>query len=120
MRDAKTLIVLSGMMFSLACGVFEQVVPRHDNPPFVVVLALAGVAFVFAWYRVDADRRGFRRAPLMGVAVVALAIVGMPWYLIRTRGFARGLGASLVFVALLIVASLVREAGALAAANFAT
>ena len=40
---------------------------------------------VFWWYWADSNSRSFRRSPLLNVAVVAVGVVAIPYYLLRSR-----------------------------------
>ena len=39
----------------------------------------------FCWYRLDSDAYGYRRTPLLNAGIVMLAVVAVPWYLVRSR-----------------------------------
>ncbi|MVW59526.1 hypothetical protein GPY61_06255 [Massilia sp. NEAU-DD11] len=39
----------------------------------------------FCWYRLDSDAHQYRRTALLNVGVVMLAIVAVPYYLVRSR-----------------------------------
>jgi hypothetical protein len=69
---------------------------------------------IFAWYYEDARERAFRRGRLQDFGVAAVALVGLPVYLFRSRGPARGAihtGVAVLLYALLLV--LVTVGGAL-------
>ncbi len=71
---------------------------------------------VFMWYWVDSQARGFRRQPLLSVAVVAVAFLAIPYYLFRSRAAgqrAKAFGNLCVVIGLLIASMIV---GGLAAA----
>jgi hypothetical protein len=57
---------------------------------FAVVQNLLSIPPIFWWYHVDKAHRQYRAGPLMNVGVVALAVVALPVYLIRSRGWKRG------------------------------
>lgn len=50
-----------------------------------VVSTLVFSFLCFYWYRLDSERRGFRRSRWLNVGVVMLAIVAVPYYLTRSR-----------------------------------
>jgi len=66
---------------------------------------LVSLALVFWWYHQDKAEHGYRAGPLMNGGMLLLAIVAMPVYLVRTRGWKRGAiaiaWAAAVFAALL-------------------
>jgi hypothetical protein len=59
------------------------------------------IALVFWWYHVDKRSHGYRAGPLMNGGVIAAAIIALPIYFVRSRGWKRGalatLGALAVF-----------------------
>jgi len=57
---------------------------------FALVQNLISIPPIFWWYHVDKVDKGYRAGPLMNVGVVALAIIALPVYFIRSRGWKRG------------------------------
>ena len=51
---------------------------------------LLSIPPIFWWYHVDKAEKGYRAGPLMNVGVVALAVLALPVYFIRSRGWKRG------------------------------
>jgi hypothetical protein len=45
---------------------------------------------IYWWYHLDKDQTGYRAGPLLNVGVAALAIVALPVYFVRSRGWKRG------------------------------
>lgn len=72
---------------------------------------------IFGWYWLDSDARTYRRSAWLSIAVVAIAPVAIPYYLIRSRATgerARALGGLAGFVGLLVLAIIIGgEIGAL-------
>ncbi len=69
------------------------------------VAAVLIVALIFRWYRRDALLRGFHITWGLHLGIVLLAVIALPWYLVRSRagvgGRSRalaGLAASFVLV----------------------
>ena len=85
--------------------------PGVTTPPSGLVLTLVGAALIFAWYRLDAIERGYRRSLWLDVGVIALSVVALPWYFFRSRGAWRGMLATLVFLLLLFALLYVTIAG---------
>ena len=83
---------------------------------FGVIEAVLGLVVLFWWYHLDKAEHGYRAGPLMNGGVLVLAIVALPIYFIRTRGWKRGaitIGlAALFFVATLALAELGESLGA--------
>ena len=51
----------------------------------IVSSAIFG-ALAFLWFWNDSEARSFKRSPLLSVAIVTLAVVAVPYYLMRSRG----------------------------------
>lgn len=89
-------------------------VQRIVEPPWSVMLTtLAGSLLVFWWYRTDSTLRSYRRSPLLNVAVVAIGILAVPYYLLRSRekgqrllAFAKMVGFMVLMVGALLVGAL--------------
>ena len=84
------------VVIGIASGIGTQYPDPYNpsqaaNAVFVVLFALA----TFAWFRADAIQRAYRRSPFLNVGVFGLAAVALPYYLVRSRGWRRGLVASL-------------------------
>jgi hypothetical protein len=67
---------------------------------FDLGLTLVAISLIFWWYHVDKRERGYQAGPLMNAGVVALSMVALPVYFIRSRGWKRGLLATLVAAAI--------------------
>lgn len=111
MTPKNTLWALLTLMF--ACGMIDaQYAAGHMHTPLWWPL-LSGFLLSFLpyyWYRLDSEARLFHRSRWMSSAVVALAPLGIPVYLLRSRPEGRRLG-SLArmagFVLLMLGATLV-------------
>jgi hypothetical protein len=71
---------------------------------FALVQNLLSIPPIFWWYHVDKAQKQYRAGPLMNVGVAALAIVALPVYLIRSRGWRRG--SISVFKGVVVVAAI--------------
>lgn len=101
-RNAAFLSVLAAIAFF--AGIIQQFAVRAN-----AVLLQSGLpygifmlAMLFAWYKRDANERGYRRSMGLNIMVVALAIIALPYYLCRSRGFARGIAATFTFIGVMI------------------
>jgi hypothetical protein len=45
---------------------------------------------IYWWYHLDKGETGYRAGPLLNVGVAALAVVALPVYFVRSRGWKRG------------------------------
>jgi hypothetical protein len=66
---------------------------------------------VYWWYHLDKDETGYRAGPLLNVGVAALAIVALPVYFVRSRGWKRGGVVSLYALGVLGVLYLLETLG---------
>ena len=66
---------------------------------FEMVETFLAIALVFWWYHVDKRSHGYRAGPLMNGGVLAAAIVALPVYFVRSRGWKRGALATLAGLA---------------------
>jgi protein-S-isoprenylcysteine O-methyltransferase Ste14 len=57
---------------------------------FGLAEALLSLPLIYWWYHVDKQQRNYQAAPLMNAGVVALTILALPVYFIRSRGWKRG------------------------------
>lgn len=85
-RDAWLLGLLAAI--AIFGGILQQLaVPAHallleSGIPY----GLMALGVIFAWYRRDAQQRGYRRSAGLNVMIVAVAIISVPYYLFRSRG----------------------------------
>ena len=89
------LIGVTDVLFANAVGTAKLV--AHFGPMIVAL------AFVFAWLHYDAPQWSYRRSPLLNVGIVAIALVFVPVYLIRSRPPGRRLRAILGFLGLFVL-----------------
>jgi hypothetical protein len=79
-------------VISLVVPLVEVVMTGRSEELGTYALAqnLLSIAPIFWWYHSDKSARGYRAGPLMNAGVVALAIVALPVYFIRSRGWKIG------------------------------
>jgi hypothetical protein len=76
---------------------------------FGIAQTLLWVTAIYWWYHLDKVQRQYRAGPLMNMAVVALALLALPVYFIRSRGWKAG---SLATAVAIVVLALVIGLGA--------
>ena len=57
---------------------------------FGLVETAIGLVVLFWWYHLDKAEHGYHAGPLMNGGVLLVAIVALPVYFIRSRGWKRG------------------------------
>lgn len=72
---------------------------------------------IFVWYHLDKDEHHYRAGILMNAGVLVAAIVALPIYLIRSRGWKRGAIAICWAAVFLAVIFALEEAGELLGAT---
>jgi len=110
-RTLRRVLILLAIV-ALISGAARQVL--EPGKPFAqtdIAFAVVVIGIGFAWFRHDANQRGYKRSALLNTSVIALAIVALPVYLFRSRGFAKGLIATLVFLAIAVAYSLLEWGG---------
>lgn len=74
------LIASEGMVHGWASGVGGQVPPRMD-----LAYSICQAVLVYLWLRSDAHARGASRSASLSGWVIAVAVIGVPIYLWRSR-----------------------------------
>ena len=92
------LALLAGA--ALIVPLLEVIFTGHSEPmsKFGIAEALVALTAIYWWYHVDKGEREYHAGPLMNVGIVALTIIALPIYFIRSRGWSRGLMATGVAV----------------------
>jgi CDP-diglyceride synthetase len=111
MQPNHILILLLVYIAALSAMASYLEVMHIAEPQWSVILtSLLASSLIFWWYWADSTSRSYRRSPLLNVAVVAVAFVAVPYYLVRSRERGRrlpALGKMLGFFLLMVVALVV-------------
>ncbi len=91
------LILLGVVAFAMGSS-GQWFYPDGAMPPSDIWFMLPIMMLTFAWYRLDSDEREFERSIWLNMGIVALALLALPYYFFRSRGFKRGLVASTLFL----------------------
>lgn len=86
MTPKNTLWALLALMF--ACGMSDALyAAAHMHMPvwWMILSAFLSSFLPYYWYRLDSEARLYRRPRWLSSAVVALAPLGIPLYLLRSR-----------------------------------
>ena len=104
MTPKGTALALLGAV-SLLGPILEAWITGRIEPlsKFDVGLTLVSISLIFWWYHVDKRERDYQAGPLMNAGVVALSMVALPIYFIRSRGWRGGLIATLLAACVLAV-----------------
>jgi hypothetical protein len=90
-------------LLSIAGPIVEAVTTGRIDPfgRFDLVETFVAITLVYWWYHADKAERSYRAGPLMNGGVLVLAIVALPIYFARSRGWKKGALASLGALAFL-------------------
>jgi len=116
MKNHKVTVLLLLVAAALADGVTHQLTaPGQPLSRSDIVFTVIGTLLIFMWYRFDSDQMSYRRSPSLNVAIVALAVVALPYYLFRSRGLRRGSVAVGLFILCFLAYLVLQTAGEYAA-----
>ena len=119
MRQDKRVALAALALISFAAPLIEQWSTGRVEPfgRFDMLVTLVSLPFLFWWYHLDKREQGYRAGPLMNGGMLAAAIVALPIYFVRSRGWKRGrvtiLLAALFFALLLALGEAGQRVGAL-------
>lgn len=90
-------LILLGVV-SFAGPLLEMLVTGQvqDLSKFDLATTIVSIPLIFWWYHVDKREHDYQAGPLMNGGIVAVAIVALPIYFVRTRGWKRGAVATLL------------------------
>jgi hypothetical protein len=100
------LIALAGPIIEM--GVTGRV---EAFSKFDLVESFISLPLIYWWYHTDKHQRDYKAGPLMNVGVVALTILALPVYFIRSRGWKRGSIAIVLAVLVLLGTFALSELG---------
>jgi len=75
------------LFLALIGGISERYAANNIPEPmwWVLLSTLLCGAIIFYWYVLDSNARGYHRSKWLNIGVVALAVVAVPYYLVRSR-----------------------------------
>jgi hypothetical protein len=101
----KTIALILLGVVSLVAPFVEMVATGQVEPlsKFDLAATVIELPLIFWWYHVDKREHDYQAGPLMNGGVLAVAIVALPIYFVRTRGWKRGAVATLLALAVFLV-----------------
>ena len=104
-KAPKTIALILLGVVSLVGPFLEMLVTGkvEDLSKFDLATTIVSIPLIFWWYHVDKREHDYQAGPLMNGGVVAVAIVALPIYFVRTRGWKRGAVATLLALAVFLV-----------------
>jgi peptidoglycan/LPS O-acetylase OafA/YrhL len=86
MNEKKSLALI--LILSVVVGAISGYLKAHHlHEPlwWSVGSTFLFMVLIFAWYYQDSTNRSYQRTALLNIGVVALALVAIPYYIIRSR-----------------------------------
>ena len=98
---------------SLLSPLIEVVATGTIDPygKFGMAEIFLSIAPIYWWYYVDKAQMNFRAGPIQNAGVIAFAIVALPIYFVRSRGWKRGSFFILMMAIALAISYALDEAG---------
>jgi hypothetical protein len=92
MSRPKTAALALLVAITLASPIVESVMTGRveDYSAYDIGGTLLSLVPLFWWYHVDKAELNYRAGPFMNVGLAAAAIIALPVYFIRSRGWRRG------------------------------
>src|SRR5262245_48189456 len=87
------------LVISTVVPFIEVVIFRRPIDPFSPYSIIDMVLFAGAtywWYVVDKRQRSFVAGGVQNISVIFLSIIGLPVYFVRSRGWLKGISATIV------------------------
>lgn len=109
---SKVWVVLGFMGLSFVVGMMSQYYyPGVELSPVDMWFLPAFSVLLFLWYRIDSEQRSYKRSRWLNIGIIAIAIVALPYYLIRSRGLKNGAIATGAMILLLLLSGALTFAG---------
>jgi hypothetical protein len=110
-RKSAALVLLG--LLSLAAPLLEAWFTGRVEPfsKFDLAATFLSIPLIFFWYHLDKREHDYQAGALMNVGVVAVSIVALPIYFIRSRGWKRGAITTVLAAAFLGLTLALGEAG---------
>jgi hypothetical protein len=108
----KNLVLVAAATLSFLVGAANQYVfPGAASTPFDVASLIFFAFFLFWWFRLDTQERGFKRTSGLTLAVVGLAVIALPYYFFKSRGAKGGFVALGCFLLVIVASGVLTLAG---------
>jgi len=62
----------------------------EDLSKYDLVATIVSIPLIFWWYHVDKREHDYQAGPLMNGGIIAVAVIALPIYFVRTRGWKGG------------------------------
>ena|SRR2546422_11110501 len=89
--QTKLLALLPVLSLVFGCLEYGPLRGPERGSALLTLHAISSLVLVLAWFWIDARDRGYKASIVLRVAMLFLAVVALPYYLFRSRGFVGGL-----------------------------
>ena len=111
MRRKNIVLLVLALTSFLAGAVNQYFYPGVDFPKSDIPFILLSLFLLFYWYHLDAIEQSYRRSVFLNISVILIAALAMPYYFFRSRGFKKGLIATVGFFALIVLFNFITVGG---------
>jgi len=79
------VFVVAAAAFAFIHGV--HIARGTSQPGYLqIVSSIIFGTLTFLWFWIDSEAHSFKRSPFLSVAIVVIALIAVPYYLMRSRG----------------------------------
>ncbi len=114
MNNYKNLSLIALAVVSFTYGAFAQYMHPGISAPSDLIFLIISAALIFFWFSLDAKEIKYKRGYILNVGVIGIAIIALPYYFFRSRGFKKGLIYTLIFMLIIVLWYVVQYSGAIA------
>jgi len=109
----KILLLWALALISFVAPLAEQMATGSVDPfsAFGIGETVISLVLLFWWYHLDKAERAYQAGKLMNAGVLVLAVIALPIYFIRSRGWQRGTRSIALALAFLALTYAFGEAG---------
>ena len=111
MRRKNLILLVLALISFLAGAVNQYFYPGADFPKSDIPFILLSLFLLFYWYHLDAIEHSYRRSIFLNISVILIAALAMPYYFFRSRGFKKGLIATVGFSAVIVLFNFITVGG---------
>lgn len=101
-NDNKSLL-LAFLLLPFIGGIFDFAV--RDKPDvysvYGLVITFMTIGIMFWWYQKDSNKYNYKRSIFLNIMMVAITIIALPYYLVRSRGLKMGALHIILFIILI-------------------
>lgn len=114
--NRKTNLVLLALIIS---AFLDGIITQYFKSSTLDILSIiiSGV-LVFTWYYFDSEEIQYKRSPFLNIGVVVIALIALPYYFFKSRGFKKGLIYTIFYILFIIAYAITQNFGSYIALYF--